>query len=169
MSFVSCWREGDQESMAMWDLYNKGDGTVAIKSTVGLLKKALTTASELCSVGRVNYVPWDTHSESYVDPFAICFRKDLSYRHEEEVRALMYRKDSYQLGELFARDRMPDAVVEHIPTGIDLVVDLPHFVTGVVVGPEEHSRNHDLVKSIVQHYRLPWNVTPSDRLRKRRW
>src|SRR5271170_1298325 len=38
--FVNCWREGTYESMAMWDIYGKGSGVVAIKSTVGRLKEA---------------------------------------------------------------------------------------------------------------------------------
>ncbi len=34
--FVSCWRSGPHESMAMWDLYGKGSGIVAVKTTVAL-------------------------------------------------------------------------------------------------------------------------------------
>lgn len=39
-SFVSCWRAGQDESMAMWDLYGKPRGSIAIKSTIGSLKNA---------------------------------------------------------------------------------------------------------------------------------
>src|ERR1700684_1393835 len=41
-SFISCWRAGADESMAMWDLYRKGGGVVAIKSTVGRFKEAVS-------------------------------------------------------------------------------------------------------------------------------
>jgi hypothetical protein len=30
-TFVNCWREGKHESMAMWDIYGKASGIVAIK------------------------------------------------------------------------------------------------------------------------------------------
>jgi hypothetical protein len=35
--YVNCWHSGKAESLAMWDLYGKGSGVVAVKSTVGRL------------------------------------------------------------------------------------------------------------------------------------
>jgi hypothetical protein len=172
-SFVSCWREGAQESMAMWDLYNRGNGTVAVASTIGLLKEVLTQESlkdelELCSLGRVRYVPWESHRDPSIDPLSICFRKDLSYEHESEVRAVIHRWDLFgvELGMQKLDDRLSD-IIDRIPAGIDLTIDLSRFITGVVVGPEPHSRSEELVRSIVEHYELPWSVRPSRLLKKR--
>jgi hypothetical protein len=167
-SFVNCWREGDQESMAMWDLYSRGDGTVAIRSTIGLIKEVLEQESQLCSMGKVKYVPWVTHRDPDVDPLSICFRKDLSYQHEAEVRAVLHRFDLFgeRLGQNKEGDRMND-LIARIPEGIDLTVDLSRFVTGVLVGPEAHSRSEELVESIVERYELPWEVRSSVLLKKR--
>ncbi len=41
--YVNCWRSGSAESLAMWDLYGKGSGIVAVKSTVGRLREAAAT------------------------------------------------------------------------------------------------------------------------------
>lgn len=40
-TYVSCWRAGKSESLAMWDLYGRGSGIVALKSTVELLKRSI--------------------------------------------------------------------------------------------------------------------------------
>lgn len=167
-SFVNCWREGDQESMAMWDLYNRGDGTVAVTSTIGLIKEALAREPQLCSVGKVKYVPWISHRDPEIDPLTICFRKDLSYQHEKEVRAVIHAYDLFgeALGRSREGDKMSD-VVARTPSGVDLTVDLSRFITGVVVGPEEHTRSEELIKSIKEHYQLPWVVRASLMLKKR--
>jgi len=44
--------------MAMWDLYGKGSGTVAIKSRVGLLKEAFANDPNPIWIAQVNYQPW---------------------------------------------------------------------------------------------------------------
>jgi hypothetical protein len=87
-SYVSCWRAGAQESMAMWDLYNRGEGTVAIKSTVQRLKDVLRSRPETSGIGSVQYVDRSNHAESEVGQ-SIVFRKDLSYVFENEVRAVI--------------------------------------------------------------------------------
>src|SRR5260370_926613 len=55
-TFVNCWREGKYESMAMWDIYGKGSGVVAIKSTVGLLKEAVAPYNWDVFISRVKYI-----------------------------------------------------------------------------------------------------------------
>src|SRR5205807_3771411 len=40
-SFVNCWNMGDDESDLMWHAYAKAPEGVAIKSTVGRLKRCL--------------------------------------------------------------------------------------------------------------------------------
>jgi hypothetical protein len=162
-SYVSCWREGDQESMAMWDLYNKGEGTVAVTSTVGLIKEVLQQEPEECSVGRVDYIPWKTHDD-LPDAFYRCFRKDLSYQHELEIRAVLHRfrttLSSLREGEPF------EQLIARIPEAVELDIELTRFITGVVVGPEQGSRSFELIRSIVEQYSLPWAVRSSELLKK---
>ena len=60
-AYASCWRKGE-ESMAMWDLYGKGSGIVAIKTTVGFLKEAMAESHLRIFLGDVTYVPWNNVS-----------------------------------------------------------------------------------------------------------
>jgi hypothetical protein len=87
-SFVSCWREGAAESMAMWELYNRGEGTVAIKSTAGRTKGCppVSTRDVVCRQCGIRLR--STHAEREVGQ-NIVFRKDLSYSFENEVRAVI--------------------------------------------------------------------------------
>ena len=39
--FINCWRLAEGESMAMWDLYGKGKGIVAIKSKIHKFKASV--------------------------------------------------------------------------------------------------------------------------------
>jgi hypothetical protein len=98
-SFVSCWRQGEEESSAMWELYNRGEGTVAIKSTVGQLKEILRSRPQMSCVGSVKYINRSTHAEEEVGQ-SIVFRKDRSYDFENEVRAVILDPNEwgYHLG-----------------------------------------------------------------------
>ena len=76
----------------MWDLYGQGSGIVAVKSTVEKLKEAVAESPLRIFLGKVNYVdwsraPWDNNA------LTMCFRKDLSYQHEAEVRAVIWDVD----------------------------------------------------------------------------
>jgi len=39
--FVNCWYQGDDESGAMWKLYAPGSGGVAVRSSIGAVKRAI--------------------------------------------------------------------------------------------------------------------------------
>ena len=51
-TFINCWRQGAQESLAMWDLYGKGSGIVAIKTTAERLEQELNSSPTLHSLQR---------------------------------------------------------------------------------------------------------------------
>lgn len=87
--FVNCWRQGEHESMAMWDFYGKGSEVVAIKTTVGLLKRAFENQPKSIRFAKVEYVDWNKNGPDG-GFFSMWFRKDMSYMHESEVRALIW-------------------------------------------------------------------------------
>jgi hypothetical protein len=150
--FVSCWREGPHESMAMWDIYGKGDGKIAIKSEAGRLKDAFATYKGRIYFGRVEYIPWNTATWPH-NALLHCFRKDRSYEHESEVRAVISG---------FQNPKIPmDA------SGIEVSVDPSRLVTEVVVGPREQEETVKLVETILQRYGLTVLVSASDRLKRR--
>jgi hypothetical protein len=91
LSFVNCWREGTDESRAMWDLYGANACGVAIKTTMKSLMSAVDGSDFPIYIGRVEYVDWKQHDRD--DPgnlIGVCVRKSEGYRHEQEVRLLFW-------------------------------------------------------------------------------
>jgi hypothetical protein len=171
--FVNCWRAGQDESMAMWDLYGKAGGSVAIKSTIGRLKESAALASQKIFIGEVRYVDW---RESPFDNnvLVMCVRKTLSYRHECEIRMLIWAHDfvqdssalipqgtggTWEAGLIELKKRMP--------LGISVPVDLHETITEVVVGPREPTWVASLVSDVLKRYNLRRSIVVSDLLKSR--
>src|ERR1700743_313712 len=136
-TFVNCWREGPHESMAMWDIYGKGSGVVAIKSNVGLLKEAFASYSGQVNISRVKYVDWKK-SGFGGNALEMCIRKDISYAHESEVRAVIWGLGS-AAGEPILKIG-PGGDMSKVQLGVEVDVDPARLITDVVVGPTEQSR-----------------------------
>jgi hypothetical protein len=160
--FVSCWRSGHHESMAMWDLYGKGSGIVAVKTTVALLKKALTDFTRPVYIATVNYIDWSQGTGTN-NILVRCTRKDISYQHEEEVRALMWGHDFLHA----PSPQETEPTSEAIPVGMPVPFEAKRFLTEVVVGPREPGWVLPLVTSVMKMYGLPQPVSVSNRLTPR--
>jgi hypothetical protein len=148
---VSCWHENENESVAMWKLYVSGREGVAIKTTVSSLIKLLSGGREL-KLGRVVYRDVDdfepppnifTFENGILTVGDILlaeqfiFRKNKGYKHEQEVRALIYETyDARQA--LFSQ-----GVLDNIRLGRDseglsgmsVPVDIPVLIHEIVVSP----------------------------------
>jgi hypothetical protein len=148
-TYVSCWRAGRSESLAMWDLYGKGSGIVAVKSTVGLLKEAVASYDQAVFISKVGYIDWSERL-GLDNVLVACSRKDLSYQHEGEVRAIV------------------SDIVPRLEAGIAVPVDINSLVTEIMVGPREKEWVVRLVEQIKKRYGLPQSVVASDRLKPRR-
>lgn len=148
-TYVSCWRAGKSESLAMWDLYGKGSGIVAVKSTVGLLKEAVANYEKSVFISKVKYIDWSERS-GLDNVLVACSRKDLSYQHESEVRAM--------LSDIAPR---PDA-------GVGVPVSFNDLITEIMIGPREKEWVVQLVEKIKKRYNFPQPIIASDRLKPRR-
>jgi hypothetical protein len=76
--------------MAMWDLYSRGLGSVAIRTSVGCIKKAIEADASTVMIGRIQYLNWATYGAFPGNVIAMCLRKEQSYKHESEVRLVMW-------------------------------------------------------------------------------
>lgn len=148
-TYVSCWRAGKSESLAMWDLYGKGSGIVAVKSTVGLLKKAVASYDRPVFISKVRYIGWSERL-GLDNVLVACSRKDFSYQHEGEVRAIL------------------SDIVPQPEAGIAVPVDIKSLVAEIMVGPREKEWVVGLVEQIKKRYDLPQPLLASDRLKPRR-
>jgi hypothetical protein len=150
--YVNCWRSGPNESLAMWDLYGRGSGIIAIKSTIGNLREAIAAYGKPIYISKTRYLDW-SDAQSLDNVLVACSRKDLSYEHEAEVRALIMR-DSPD---------WPDSG----KLGIPVAVDVKKLITEVMVGPREQTWVVRLSERIMKRYGLSQSVFASDRLRAR--
>jgi hypothetical protein len=150
--YVNCWRSGPNESLAMWDLYGRGSGIIAIKSTVGKLREAIAAYGKPIYISKTRYVDWSgVHGLDNV--LVACSRKDLSYEHEAEVRAII-------MGD---SPRSPD----RRKLGIAVAVDVKKLIAEVMVGPREHNWVVQLTERVMKRYGLSQPVVASDRLKAR--
>ena len=95
---VSCWFEGEEESDAMWKLYSGSyKYGIAIKSTVGMLQKALDEHFDnerKVDIARVKYIDYAKEHIS-ADEVAWCKRK--AFKHENEIGAMMKYIGEYKI------------------------------------------------------------------------
>ncbi|MGA2538040.1 MAG: hypothetical protein ABSF53_18655 [Terracidiphilus sp.] len=178
-AYVSCWRAGMGESLAMWDLYGKGSGIVAVKTSVGALRQAINESTHRIFLGEVKYVDWSLapwHNNGLV----MCFRKDLSYQLEAEVRAVVWdveiinRNMSDALIAARSRADYPQAVLDpfvlekgHGILGMEVSFDPGRFISEIVVGPREKAWVATLVDNVLERYGLNIKATVSNRLTPR--
>ena len=175
--FVNCWTTG-RESMAMWDLYARGGGGVAIKSKVENLKRAVHGAQAKILISPVEYLDWKTAAPWRNNVFGQYVRKDFGFRHESEVRMMIWDAGSsvptdLEAGYLlrlhnFIRPVLlertsverrtwkkmydaawDDACRKRAKPGISVEIDVAELLDEVTVSPRStHEKN--LVQSILQ-------------------
>ena len=99
--FISSWFISEHESMAMWDLYSKSDG-VALLTTVNTIEKAIKKSNPFFDNGNLKHQKisynnitkiTDEHFSTKSDMFDLLFRKDISFKHENEYRFALFEKD----------------------------------------------------------------------------
>jgi hypothetical protein len=162
----------------MWDLYGKGSGVVAVKTTVAKLKLAIAESSLRIFLGKVQYIDWSDSTWAN-NGLVMCFRKDASYRHEAEVRAIIWDPDqiSRNMSAALVASRaqtipcpIHDPFILRKGDGeqyIQLPVAMEDFITEIVVGPREKPWIYRLVKEVLKRYKLEIKITVSNRLTPR--
>lgn len=95
-SFVSCWHAANVESAALWKIYAGVEGSLAIQSTVGALKKAFPSILEKKGddlivsqdVRRVQYIDYLTE-HSFINDLAgpLCYKRQ-AFSFEQEIRVI---------------------------------------------------------------------------------
>jgi len=84
---VNCWHANPHESLAMWVYYAKGPGSVAIRSTIGRLKKAFHATKHSIFIGTVRYIDHlSPDCVFHTNGLEWIMQKPNSYAFESEVR-----------------------------------------------------------------------------------
>ena len=89
-TFVNCWRIGDYDSEAMWQLYCGSDAGVAIKTTEkALLDHFVNQSTERIVHSPVEYIDHSKVNQSLGLADNLYFFKRKSFEHESEYRFLI--------------------------------------------------------------------------------
>lgn len=173
-TYANCWRAGKGESLAMWDLYGKGSGIVAVKSSLGLLKNEMDNFSGSVYIAQVRYVEWSSAPLDNNNALVMCARKDASHQHETEVRAMIWEAASSTAAAFSSLADSTTAKAYWLgrtkndpPLGIGVPIDVSKMIYEVVVGPRELPWVAELVRAIMKRYGLCQPVTISNRLTPR--
>ena len=87
---ISCWHMNRFESDAMWKVYSLLGQGIAIRSTVGRLKKSFSSAERPIFIGRVEYHDYEKVLINPAMVFPVVFCKRKSFQHERELRCVLY-------------------------------------------------------------------------------
>jgi len=80
--FVNCWNMRNEEDARMWNGYTGGSDSLAIQSTVGQLRRAI---SDDITMSAVRYVPLSTPRIKFSE-LTVFFYKDVAFEYENELR-----------------------------------------------------------------------------------
>jgi len=169
-SIVSCWHMNEYESMAMWRLYVRGTGGVAVRSTFNRLVASfprfdgknkgknpdMTDKELLIDVGVVHYVDFEAEE---VPAVSRNFLKRKSFEHERELRAVA-KDRSWGNSPTFDERGEPRTRFGH---GGDAVpIDLEILIDAVFVSPDAEPWFAMLVEAVTRRYGLECAVRQSD-------
>ncbi|WP_149525659.1 hypothetical protein [Sphingobacterium hotanense] len=83
-SFIKCWHINTNESIIMWDAYSNSNGGIAIKSTVGILKRSNIDERPIY-ITKVNYIDEFVPIHNTVFPLV---HERVEFSDEREFRIL---------------------------------------------------------------------------------
>lgn len=151
-TYISCWHQRDEETAAMWELYNDRGKEVAIKTTVGKLRKSVRWSDDM-SMGCVEYKNYGSGKNLFPitrdSPF---FHKRLSFQHEQEFRIV---KSEFNLPERVAvEDGLKELVADKGGTGRGVTVNRDSLIDEVVVSPVAGGWMRDLVEKVLSTYEM---------------
>jgi len=149
---INCWHMSEYESAAMWRLYLKSDEGIAIQSTYTRLKKSLID-DEKIFLGKVQYIDYDSEHINPGNILSAFVHKRKSFRHEQEVRALVLKIPTGKGG--------VDFTLETIDHGLQIKVDIETLIERIYVAPSAPAQLAGLVKTVIARYGYSFEVVHS--------
>lgn len=141
---VNCWHKNMHESAAMWKLYLSSSEGVAVKTRFSRLKMAFSKAEPEINIGLVNYIDYDKDHIGFRNTFDPFLYKRMSFEHEKEVRAIVWRRDLVNMGK--------DDVERLFSHGMAVPCDLRVLIEDIYVSPTSQPWFRNLVASIAEKF-----------------
>lgn len=157
---ICCWYESTFESEAMWKLYGDNGKSIAIKTTVGALKKSIESEEndKLVFLSRIKYLDFDDinlKAEDLLENNDIIARillKRKEYEHEKEVR-LYHKPDEHDLLNPH-HAILSDYWEKYVIKPYFVNVNVNEMIHDVVISPFVSEPYESSVKAICSKYEL---------------
>lgn len=159
--FVNCWHANQYESAAMWDLYASRQAGVAIKTTVGGLKKSIRCNADIF-ISAVRYEDYSVHVPDLGgNAMFPALLKRKSFAHEHEIRLITinhenstwYSTDSEKPHYGYAVSGKNSMTCE---------VDLNTLLQHVMFSPSMPNWLFDALQDLSRRYEINSSYTKSD-------
>ncbi|MBL0036311.1 MAG: hypothetical protein IPP26_11280 [Flavobacteriales bacterium] len=161
MTVVSCWHLREYESKSMWDRYaGKEDRSIAVRSTVGGLQRALKHFEGDMNFARVGYIDFDKQNwmdgKHYTIPsynFIVpIITKSIEYPDEQELR-LTYRLNDWDHASFWGK--------QELDSGLFIPVDLHELVHAVILAPGTSAEHAEEIRDVIRQVGLSPRVFSS--------
>jgi hypothetical protein len=131
--YVSCWHMNTHENYSMWRCYTRTKRAVAIRTTYSALRKALPITALM---GVIRYIDYSKDRLPSGNMFEWIMHKDINFRYEAEVRAVVPLPPNDELGlQKFLEDHFALTANRsfhvYAPT-----VDVTTLIDGIVLHPD---------------------------------
>jgi hypothetical protein len=138
---VSCWHMAPTESDSHWRIYGRNDEGVAIRSTIGAMKRALDVDQErVVHIGEVEYIDFENGQIWLNSGFSPIVHKRREFAHDREVRAVAWERERKYGGQMLP---------PFGPSGIHVAVDVGALLQELVISPLAHQLFEDTVRDII--------------------
>jgi len=141
-AFISCWAQGEHESMALWKIYTKSKNAVAVKCDYAKMVEQL---SDKVMIGKVQYRNYFTEMIPINNFLYQVMSKRQEYSYETEIRAVMMNQESPKEFS-FLRQK----------------IDLPSVVQAVYVSPGCSDFFPNQIKDLTRKYGFDFQIIRSD-------
>ncbi|MCX5632219.1 MAG: DUF2971 domain-containing protein [Phycisphaerae bacterium] len=138
--YLNCWYCRSHESAAMWDLYGKSGASIAIKSTIGKLKKGIIYKNNFF-IGKVDYIDYEKDTVDELNFLLPYFIKRKSFEHEQEVRLLIIYIPEKDLKD-----------VKNSQDEILATIDFKTLIDNVYVSPSAPSWMKEVMQNILDKF-----------------
>lgn len=159
--FINCWNMNYYESVAMWDSFTSSKTGIAIKTTLGDLRKSLLTEYNL-SFSPVEYIDLNNYKGSTYK----VLRKTKYFEHENELRVYFHyvneRKFELEEFEVENKKELHNIMKINNPERIEVSVNLNELISEVIISPKADAWFINLVNKLLEDYNFDFIVKESD-------
>jgi hypothetical protein len=143
-TYISCWHMDQHESDAMWKLYMK-DAGIAIQTTFERLQASMAEDQEhAVYVGKVRYIDYDAEEMPENNLYWPFLHKRASFRHENEVRAILPATMPLTTGLNSAST----------PPGVCVPVSIEQLIEKIFVAPMTPIWVTQVIQSVLERFGL---------------